>query len=115
MSFGRRLRTLRKNLSKTQQSLADDVGVSRIYIQALESDRRMPSMKLLHRLSNALEAPLHDLVSDSGNQGVRMQLEDLLSSGEAEIWFRKKKLTPNERRRVERVIQAILEDWDSPE
>ena len=115
MSLGRRIRTLRKNMDKTQQNLADSVGVSRIYIQALESNRRMPSMKLLHRLAEALQASVTDLVDDYPNKSGRMQLEELLSSGEVDIWFRKRKLNDSELRRVERVIQAVLDDWDQEE
>ena len=113
MSLGRRLRTLRKNMSLTQQSLADKVGVSRIYIQALESNRRMPSMKLLHRLSDALQASITDIVDDIPGKAPRMQLEELLTSGEVDIWFRKRKLTEEELHRVERVVNAVLDDWDS--
>lgn len=112
MSLGSRLRALRKNMSLTQQKLADTVGVSRIYIQALESNRRMPSMKLLHRLAEALQASVTDILDDSTQRAGRMQLEELLASGEVDIWFRKKKLNESELRRVERVIQAVLEDWD---
>lgn len=112
VSLGRRLRTLRKNMGRTQQSLADEVGVSRIYIQALESNRRMPSMKLLHRLAEALQATVADMVDEYPKKGGRMQLEDLLLSGEVDIWFRRKKLSDGELRRVERVIQAVLEDWE---
>jgi transcriptional regulator with XRE-family HTH domain len=111
MSLGRRLRTLRKNNSLTQQSLADMVGVSRIYIQALESNRRMPSMKLLHRLSEALQAPVTDIVDDIPNRAGRIQLDDLLTSGEVDVWYRAKKLSEGELKRVERVISAVLEDW----
>ncbi len=73
MSLGRRLRTLRKNMGFTQQKLADEVGVSRIYIQALESNRRMPSMKLLHRLSDTLQASITDIVDEYPNRSPRMQ------------------------------------------
>jgi transcriptional regulator with XRE-family HTH domain len=112
MSLGRRLRTLRKNNSFTQQSLADAVGVSRIYIQALESNRRMPSMKLLHRLAEALSASITDIVDDLPNRTARVQLDDLLSFGEVDIWYRTKKLTEGELKRVGRVISAVLEDLD---
>jgi transcriptional regulator with XRE-family HTH domain len=64
MSLGLRLRTLRKNASLTQQKLADNVGVSRIYIQALESNRRVPSIKLLYRLADALSATVNDIVDE---------------------------------------------------
>lgn len=115
MSLGRRIRTLRKNMDKTQQNLADLVGVSRIYIQALESNRRMPSMKLLHRLAEALQASVTDLVDDYPGKASRMQLEELLSSGEVDVWFRKRKLSDSDLKRVERVIQAVLYDWDQDE
>jgi len=111
MSLGLRLRTLRKNASLTQQKLADNVGVSRIYIQALESNRRMPSVKLLYRLANVLHTTVNDIVDDYPSRGTRLQLEELLSSGEVEVWFRKKKLSDIDLRRVEKVIGAMLEEW----
>lgn len=113
MSLGLRLRTLRKNASLTQQKLADNVGVSRIYIQALESNRRVPSIKLLYRLADELQAKVNDIVDDYPSKGGRLQLEELLSSGEVEVWFRRKKLSDSELRRVEKVIGAVLEEWEA--
>jgi transcriptional regulator with XRE-family HTH domain len=112
MSLGLRLRTLRKNASLTQQKLADNVGVSRIYIQALESNRRVPSIKLLYRLAEALSATVNDIVDEYSSKGGRLQLEELLTSGEVDVWFRKKKLSDSDLRRVERVIDAVLAEWD---
>lgn len=112
MSLGEQLRALRRSMGFTQQKLADDVGVSRIYIQALESDRRTPSMKLLQRLSDTLQASLGDLVNDIAPRNSRMQLEHLLSGTDVDVWFRKHKLTDDERKRVERVIHAVLDDWE---
>jgi transcriptional regulator with XRE-family HTH domain len=112
MSLGLRLRTLRKNASLTQQKLADNVGVSRIYIQALESNRRVPSIKLLYRLADALTASVNDIVDEYPSKGGRLQLEELLSSGEVDVWFRKKKLSESDLRRVERVIDAVLAEWE---
>jgi transcriptional regulator with XRE-family HTH domain len=97
----------------TQQSLADKVQVSRIYIQALESNRRMPSMKLLHRLAEALQATITDIVEEFPNRASRMHLEEILTSGEVDVWFRKRKLTDDELKRVVRVITAVLEDWET--
>jgi transcriptional regulator with XRE-family HTH domain len=113
MSFGRRLKALRKNNGLTQQGLADVVGVSRIYIQALESNRRMPSMKLLHRLAKSLNASMTDIVDDIPNKAGRVQLDDLLLSGEVDVWYRAKKLSDAELKRVDRVISALLEDLGS--
>lgn len=112
MAIGTKLRAMRKGMGFTQQKLADDVGVSRIYIQALESGRRSPSMKLIHRLAETLQASISDFIDDYASRAPRMQLEHLLSSGEVDIWFRKHRLTPEEARRVERVVEAVLCEWD---
>lgn len=112
MTIGTKLRTYRKRIGLTQQKLADEVGVSRIYIQALESERRMPSMKLLTRLADRLETTVKDMMADYGPPTPRMQLEELLAGGDVDIWFRRHKLTDDELHRVERVIQAVLEAWE---
>jgi transcriptional regulator with XRE-family HTH domain len=114
MSLGRRLRTLRKNGKLTQQGLADAAGVSRIYIQALESNRRMPSMKLLHRFAEVFDASVTDILDDALNRSGRVQLEELLSPGEAEIWYRGRKLSDRELKLAERVISALLDNLESP-
>ena len=115
MSLGNRIKSLRRAHHLTQQKLADKVDVSRIYVQALESNRRLPSMKLLQKLAPALDVELNDLFADFSNtkeKPARVQLETMLDSGELEIWYRSKKLTEKELRRVYRVVQAALDDWD---
>lgn len=114
MSLGSRIKSLRKAQHLTQQKLADKVEVSRIYVQALESNRRLPSMKLLQRLAPALEVEINDLLMDFSSPGKpgRVQLESMLENGELEIWYRSKKLSENELKRVYRVIEATLDDWE---
>ena len=113
MSLGRRIKSLRRALDLTQQNLADKVEVSRIYIQALESNRRLPSMKLLGRLAPALGVEVADLVQDlSSERPGRMQLEEVLASGEVEVWYRSRKLSGRELKRVHRLVEAALEEWD---
>jgi len=114
MSLGMRIRTLRKALGLTQQSLADRTEVSRIYIQALESNRRMPSMKLLNRLAEALSVEVQDLVKTvtSAPSG-RLQLEEVLQeSPEVEVWYRSKKLKPRELKFVQSLIDAAISRWE---
>ena len=114
MTLGLRIRTLRKARKMTQQQLADATEVSRIYIQALESNRRLPSMKLLQKLAPALNVEVTDLLMDfsTPDKPGRVQLESMLDNGELEIWYRSKKLSEKELRRVYRVIEAALDDWD---
>lgn len=113
MSLGSRIKSLRKAHNLTQQKLAEKVEVSRIYVQALESNRRLPSMKLLQRLAPALNVEVTDLLMDLSAPGApgRVQLESMLENGELEIWYRSKKLSEQELRRVYRIIEAALDDW----
>ena len=113
MSLGMRIRTLRKALNLTQQTLADKTSVSRIYIQALESNRRMPSMKLLSRLAEALEVEVQDLVKTASSPSGRLQLEEFFqSSPEVEVWYRSKKLKPRELKFVQSLIDAAISRWE---
>ena len=115
MSLGLRIRTLRKAHKITQQQLADKTEVSRIYIQALESNRRSPSMKLLHRLADALAVDTADLLEEFPNERTgRLQLEELFQKPEElEIWYRSHKLTARDISMVQRLIDAALTEWES--
>jgi transcriptional regulator with XRE-family HTH domain len=114
MSLGLRIKTLRKAKSLTQQQLADLVDVSRIYIQALESNRRLPSMKLLRRLAAALDVRVADIVQNEDVEGAgRLQLEEVLENAEdVEIWYRSRKLSNREIQLVQKLVDAALSEWD---
>ena len=114
MTLGLRIRTLRKAHKMTQQQLADVTDVSRIYIQALESNRRSPSMKLLHRLAEQLGVETADLLEEfPRDTGGRLQLEELFAGPEPmEIWYRGRKLSNRDLAMVQRLIEAALTDWE---
>lgn len=114
MSLGLRMKTLRKSKGLTQKGLAETVNVSRIYIQSLESNRRLPSMKLLKRLAEALDADVVDLVQNPHiDASGKLLLEEVLDSREpVEIWYRSKKLSRQEVQLVHKLIDAALSDWD---
>ena len=117
MSLGMRIKVLRKASGKTQQVLAEEVGVSRIYVQALESNCRLPSMKLLHRLALALQVDPGDLVQNlPQGKGSRFQIEELFSrEADVEIWYRSKKLSTKDLRLVGKLIDAALSEWEQEE
>ena len=114
MTLGLRIRTLRKAHKMTQQELADLTDVSRIYIQALESNRRSPSMKLLRRLAEKLGVETADLLEEfPRDTGGRLQLEELFAVPEPmEIWYRSHKLSERDMAMVHRLIEAALADWE---
>ena len=114
MSLGMRIKTLRKAKGYTQQELSERTGVSRIYVQALESNRRLPSMKLLNRMAESLDVEVTDLVqSIPADKSGRLHLEEVLdNTAEVEVWYRSKKLTSGEIQLVQRLIDAALSKWE---
>lgn len=50
-SIGQQLKTLRKSQKKTQQAVADKVGITRATLSNYEIDRRTPDLKTLRKLA----------------------------------------------------------------
>jgi HTH-type transcriptional regulator, competence development regulator len=64
LTFGQRLRQLRRERSLTQRQLAERTGVDFTYLSKLENDRldHTPSLKTLRALAEALDADELDLM-----------------------------------------------------
>jgi transcriptional regulator with XRE-family HTH domain len=61
--LGARIKAGRQRVALTQQELATQVGISRIYIAKLEAgDRTSPSLPVLEQIAKALEVTLVDLL-----------------------------------------------------
>ena len=73
--LGERIRVLRVAKGLTQNELATNAGLSRIYVQKLEAGERVsPSFPALERLAGALDATLNvEIVEGSAlrKKGVR--------------------------------------------
>ena len=69
--FGRRLRELRKERGLTQEELAESADLSGNYISDLELGRKVPSLTILVRLSQALNATPSDLLADFTREAVK--------------------------------------------
>lgn len=63
-TFGRSLRSYRKQRGLSQEDLAEASKLSRNYVSDIERGVRNPSLLALVRLSRALRLPLRDLLSD---------------------------------------------------
>ena len=61
LRLAKAIRKHRKLLGFTQQELADKVDVSQKYVQYLESAKRTPSLKTLHKLVKTLKIPSGEL------------------------------------------------------
>ena len=56
-----RIKDLRKSQKRTQDELANAVGVSRQTINAIENDKYNPTLELAIKLARYLRVPVEDL------------------------------------------------------
>ena len=66
MEFGKRLRETRILRKKTQQEMADLIGVALQSYQRYEQGEREPSLSMLITLADVLEVSADDLLGRSG-------------------------------------------------
>ena len=66
MTFGERLRELRKTKNLSQRALADKVGINFTYLSKVESEKldfaQYPSEDLIRKLAKALDADVDELL-----------------------------------------------------
>lgn len=118
MSIGTRIKTIRKALDYSQEYLAEQVNISRVFVQSIEVGRRNPSMKTLKKFAKVLGVQIQDLLRDYSDEekAARIQLESFFSSEEnIELWYKKRKLSPSTRNKLYKIIQAVLDDDDKDE
>jgi transcriptional regulator with XRE-family HTH domain len=59
--LGANIRTRRKSLGLTQESLAEKAGTAPTYIAMIESGRRAPSFRMIERIAEVLEIDAPEL------------------------------------------------------
>lgn len=84
--LGHRIRSLRQDRGLTQQQLGERAELNYKYLGAVERGEENPSLLVLERLANALEAELMDLFrfrhEETSPQALRKSLTDLLSAAD---------------------------------
>lgn len=55
---GKKLQEIRLKKHHTQKTLAEAVGVSRVYIDAIENGRKKPSINLIERMATELKCSI---------------------------------------------------------
>lgn len=63
-TFGRSVRSLRKQRGLSQEDLAEVCGLSRNYISDIERGVRNPGLLVMVALAKALKVPLRELVEE---------------------------------------------------
>lgn len=62
-ALGAKLKTIREKRNLSQEDLGEIVGSRQSTISDIENGRRLPSVKMLFALSEALDVTLNDLAS----------------------------------------------------
>jgi transcriptional regulator with XRE-family HTH domain len=65
--FGRRLREVREGKGVSQEKLAEDAGLHRTYVSAVERGLKNISLVNIERLAQALGVPMTDLLRFEGS------------------------------------------------
>ena len=75
--IGRNIRALRQLQGVTQTKLATKVGVAPAYISQIESMSRVPSVRVTHRIAEALGTTVGTLLGESPDSGLDGRLTKL--------------------------------------
>jgi len=62
-SIGKKIKKFRRSAKLTQQELADKAGLAAKYIEFIETGRRIPSLKALHKIAKALKVKISDFLT----------------------------------------------------
>lgn len=62
--FGRRIRTLRRELKLTQVAMADHLGVDRSFLSDLENGKKSVSLSYLETIAQGFKLSLSQLLTD---------------------------------------------------
>jgi transcriptional regulator with XRE-family HTH domain len=60
--YDRALKTIRQYHRLSQAEMADQVGISRSYLNEIERDRKEPSLEVLNKYATRFEVPLSSLM-----------------------------------------------------
>jgi transcriptional regulator with XRE-family HTH domain len=71
--FGTRLRELRTMRKVSQEALADTAGLHRTYVSSVERGERNISLLNIHKLAQALDVSLRDIMPDGGSKTRRLR------------------------------------------
>ncbi|MEZ5538995.1 MAG: helix-turn-helix domain-containing protein [Pseudomonadales bacterium] len=82
MDIGYAIHIIRKQKGLTQETLAAAIDADAGYLSRIENGNRQPSLDLLIRLSDALQAPLSSIFAVAEGGGVGVEIPDGLDVDE---------------------------------
>lgn len=110
MSFGKKLKELRKTRELTQAELAEGLKVSKGLISLYETDTRKPSYEMLETVADYFNVNLGYLMDDTPNDDdeIWAMREELLRRPELKVLFDlSSKASKKDVERTIRIIEAL--------
>lgn len=80
MKIGESIKEYRKRLGLTQEELAQKSRISKNAVWNYENDKRMPTIDILKRIAEALNAPITNFVDDEAL--ILMDVKEILDSND---------------------------------
>lgn len=106
MSIGGNIRIIRENRGLTQSELADRLGISSKTVSSWEVNRTEPKMGMVEKVCAVLGCKKTDIIVES----IYLTDEDMKKSQRLAAYAEKfVKLSPENRKTVEIMIDALLE------
>lgn len=99
-SLGQRINKARKEAGYTADKLSEECEISAIYFRQLESGKYTPSLSTMVKICNKLHISLDYFLKDSLEWNEVTTLLDIADKS--------KKLSPEQRRSVDAIIDALL-------
>ena len=81
-ALGHRIREYRTKIKMTQETLAESIDLSAVYISQIETGSRKPSLETVFNISRTLNVSMDDLFKDSitNDKGERLRsIESMLN------------------------------------
>ena len=112
-AIGNRIRQRRKELLRTQESLANQIEISYSYMGLIERGDRKLSVETLHKISKALDTSMDYLVNGKPEEpSTGSILLDILDSMSPAPDIMPANLPPERREVLQRLFKVIAERMD---
>lgn len=114
--LGERVKSLRKNLNKTQEEVANSIGISRAAYSHIENNRNEPDGSTLSKIAEYYDVTTdyllgRDVPKWASKEDV-MDLEEMLNSN-VNMAYGGERLTEEEKQRVKDILTGIF--WEKLE
>lgn len=100
--LGQRIREARKNKELTQEQLAEIAGIGLMYLGEIERGQKMPSLKILCKIIEALDISADYLLRDVVQTGKEYVLDDITA--------KLVDLTPLQRKTASDILDAYIKN-----